>query len=363
MNEQRNNKITFFQGLLIFIVVIYPISIRYIISNVTEAARQAGWLSCICSLILFVPFLYALYTVARKFEGQSLHDILCRVFGKPIGVFVSFLYLFWIIMLLGYLIKFSGEKIVTSAFVGSDINLMMFLLVATVAIMLKWGITVIARMNKLIYVLIMVQFLLVLLFVSMNFKMRYVTPVSTLDIVPILNGAIYPLSVFAYITPLFIFNDKIIYAKRNVGKLAFTAGFISLTNALALFVIVGTYSHYVVAKQKFPFLSAVENISVFNSSAGLDSLFASIWILSEFVVIAYFSYCTVRLIKNIFNLKNDIPALTAVLGFSFFFAVYYCKDVFELIELSKNIMSIVDIIMGIGIPVVLFVTAKIRKMI
>ncbi len=363
MNNLKNNKITLSQGLLLFTVVVYPMIIRFVISNVTQTAKQAGWLSFISSMIILVPFIYMLYKVSKNFEGKSFHDILCIVFGKPAGFAITIVYLIWLLLTLSMSIKLAGEKLVSTAFVGTDINLVMFLMVASVAVMLRWGIAVLARMNRAIFILLIVQFIIVMLFVSLNFKIEYVTPVSTLDILPIFHSAIFPLAVNAYITPLFVFNDQIMYDKKNFGKFALTSGFLLVAGTSLLFIVIGTFSHYLVAKQKFPFLSAVENISVFDSSAGLDSLFASIWILSEFVMIAFFTYCVIRLIKGIFKLKAETPVSTAVLAFSFFFAVYFCTDVFEFLKFIDMAVPVVNIALGVVVPVILFTTAKIRKMI
>lgn len=361
MNVKGNQKITLLQALLIYLVMGHTASMRYISSTTAETAHQAAWLSVAVSLIVFGPFLLILYKVMKKCEGQSLHDIFCNVFGKAIGKTVCTLYLLWLFILLGLYVKYTGGNLVTTVFVGTDENLIMFMLVLVVGVMLRWGIEVISRMNKIIFVLIVVQFAVTLFFLFLHFRVDYVTPVSTLDIVPLIHSAVYPLTLFVYITPLFFFNDQIVYAKKNGGKLAFTAGYVLVKDTLMMLALLGMLGYQLIGKLRLPFFSAVENISLFNSSAGIDSLFMSIWMLAEFITIMFFTYCISRLFKSLFGLSGETPLLTAVLGFGLFFAIYFSSNIFELAQFSKYVAPYLNLSLGLGIPIILFIIGKIRK--
>lgn len=363
MNESVDNKITFLQAILIYLVALYTPTMRYITSTTAAMAHQASWLSGVSAMIIYIPLLLMIYCVAKKFEGRSLYDILLTVFGKVIGVFLSFLLLLWLMILFGLYLKYLGENLVTTEFIGTDINLMILIAVLLVGVVLRWGLPVLSRMNKIIFVLIIIQFVIILFFLFLHFKPDYITPLSALDIGPVLMSSIYPLTLWVYITPVFIFNDQINYDKKNKGKLLFTAGYLTVKNMLMMLALLGMLSYPLVSKFKLPFFSAVENISVFNSSAGLDSLFLSIWMLAEFVTISFFAYCISRLIKNMFRLKRDVPALTAILGFGLFFAAYFNSNLFQIIAFSNYIAPVLNLSVGLFIPVALFVTAKIRKMI
>jgi spore germination protein KB len=363
MKEKSNQKITFLQALLIYTVMGHTAAMRYISSTTAEAAHQAAWLSVIVSMIVFLPFSLMLYKAAKKFEGQSLHDIYCKVFGNVIGKALCVLYMIWLFILLGLYLKYIGGNLVTTVFVGTDEPLILLLVVLTAGIMLRWGIQVISRMNKIIFVLIVAQFIITMLFLFLHFRLDYVTPVSTLDIVPLIQSAVYPLTLLAYITPLFFFNDQIIYGKKNVSKLLFAGVYITIKDTLMMLALLGMLGWQLVGKLRLPFFTAVENIALFNSSSGIDSLFMSIWMLAEFILISFFTYCVSRLLKSMFGLKSDTPLLTPLLGFAFFFAVYYSSDIFQLSQFSKYIAPYLNLSLGFAVPVILFITGKIRKMI
>lgn len=363
MVNTKDEKITLLQAFLIYIVIIHPTMLRYTTATTAEAAGQASWLSVIVCLIVFIPFLYMLGKTMKKFQGQSFHDILCAVFGRFIGKTLSIMYLFWLLLLLGLYARYAVEALTSTIFAEADTNLLLFMLLLLAGVVLRWGISVISRINKLVFIFVMVNLAIVLFFLFLHFRPDYVTPVSTLDIVPVVQSTVYPLAIYAYITPLFIFNDKIQYGDKNAGKFVFMTGFLTAKHLLIMLAIVGMLGAPVVAKLKLPFFTAVQNISVFDSSAGLDSLFMSMRMLSDFILVAFFTYCVSRLVKNIFGLKSDTPLLTPIVAFTFFFALYYTRAIFGLALLSKHIVPYMNLAFGFAIPVLLFITAKIRKMI
>lgn len=361
MNKAKTSKISLLQALLIYIMALYSPFIRYVTSTSIMGAQQAGWLVFACSLVVFIPLVYILYKITKTFEGKSLHDIFCRVMGKPIGKFICVLFIAWMLVLLSLYIKYASGKIVTSAFVGTDVNLIVFLLALIVGVMLRWGLQVLARMNKIVYILVLGQFLIIMLLLIMNFNGKNLTPISTLDIEPVLTSTIYPLTITSYITLMFIFNDQIKYDKKNSGKFVFTVVFLTIAQTLVVFSVLGIFGYRLAEKLTYPVLRAVENISI--ETAGIDSLFISIWMIADYITISFLAYGIVRLLKYLFKLSNEVPVLTAVLGFAVFFAMYLSSHVFELVLFSRTIVVIFNLSLFIGIPFILFITAKVRKLV
>lgn len=361
MIKAKSSKISLFQALLIYIMALYSPFIRYVTSTSIVGAEQAGWLVFTCSLVVFIPLLYILFRITKTFEGKSLHDIFCKILGKPIGKFLCVLFIVWMFVLLALYIKYASGKIVTSAFVGTDVNLIVFLLALIVGIMLRWGLQVLARMNKIVLILVLSQFLLIMVLLVMNFNGKNLTPISTLDIEPVLTSTIYPLTITSYVTLLFIFNDQIKYEKKNKGKFVFTVVFLTVTQTLMCLSVLGIFGYRLASKLTYPLLRAVENISI--ETTGIDSLFISIWMIADYITISFLAYGIVRLLKYLFNLSNEVPVLTAVLGFAVFFAIYLSSHVFELVIFSRTIVVFFNLLLFIGIPFILFITAKIRKLV
>ncbi len=362
MNVTNNNKISLTNMLLIYVAAMYTPNIRYLLKTSTLVAKQAAWLSPIASLIVFVPLLAVLCRVMKAFEGQSLVQIMCRVFGKFIGKTLAVVLMLWLFIILSLYVKYAGETTVTTVYVGTDIRLILFISVTLTAVMLRSGLPVFSRMSTILFVVSLVQSIIIIALLFIEFDPRYVTPISTADIGPVMSSIVYPMTTFTYITFFFIFNDQIRYDKKYTSKFIITGTFLPSYTMVMLLATLGVFSASLVNKLKFPFHSAVENISVFGGSSGVESLFISIWMMLEFVVISSFAYMVVRLLREIFGLKREVPLLTAVMGFAFVFSIYLCADVFELIKFSQFVAPWFNLSLGLGIPFALFFTAKARKM-
>ena len=232
MKTVTNNKIPLLSFLLIFITALYGPCIRYILNESVMSANQAAWLSYPASLVVFIPLLYVLYRVMKTFEGQSLVQIMCHVFGKFIGKVVAIILLLWLFILLSLYIKYAGEILVTTVYVGTDIRFIMFLAVILTAVMLRFGLPVLSRMTKILFLVAVLQFVIIIILLLVEFDPRNVTPVSTNDILPVANSIVYPLAISVYITFFFIFNDQVQFGKRPAGKFVFTAAFLTGANIM-----------------------------------------------------------------------------------------------------------------------------------
>ncbi len=363
MHETKNKKITLLEAFLICLTALYAPNIRFIMKESTLHGHQAGWLGYICSLLAFIPLLYVLKRLSEAFKGRSLHDILCHVFGNLIGKIISILYILWMVLLLALYFAYAAERLVTSAYVGTDVTIFFFLDALVVSLLLRYGIRVFSRMNKLIFAIGLTQFIIVLLAIFSNFSVENITPISTLDIVPILSTVPYIMTISSYVTVLFTFNDEIQIGRKSTGKYTFFAGFLTVGNTLMAFCVLGVFGFELGSKLNYPLNSAVINISAFQGSAGLESLFISIWIFIEFVTFSLFTYSIVHMIKNVFHLKNKRPIITAILGLEVFIAIYLCSNLFDLVKFSENIVVYVNLTLFFVIPVLLFFTAKLRKQI
>ena len=337
MKTMANNKITLLSAMLIFLTALYPPNVRYFLNESVLSANQAAWLSCLASLVVFIPLLYVLYRVMKAFEGQSLVQIMCRVFGGFLGKTIAFILLLWLFILLSMYIKYSGETLVTTVYVGTDIRFIIFLAVILTAVVLRFGLPVLSRMIAILFTVGALQFLIIAVLLFIEFDPRNVTPVSTADIGPIASSIVYALTIYVYITFFFIFNDQIQLGKKAGGKFVFTAAFLTGVSTIMVLAVLGVFGAGLINKLKFPFHSAVENISVLGGNTGIESLFISLWMMFEFILICSFTYMVVRLLRDIFGLKRQVPLLTAVIMFAYIFAIYICSDVFELIAFSNTL--------------------------
>lgn len=348
-------------ALLIYINAVFIPCIRYIFFSV-QIAGTAAWLSPLASLIVYIPLMFILCRVMRAFEGQSLYQIMRRVFGSFIGKIIAIILVLWLFILMSYLFRFAGDTIVMTMYNGIDVRFFTFIALTITATMLRSGLPTFSRMNKIIYGIGVLQFILIIVLLFLGIDFNNVTPISFQDIPRVFASITSPLAITVTVTFFFIWNDQIRFDKKPGGKFVFTAAFLTAASTLILLSTLGIFGADLVNELLLPFYSAVENLAMAASNTVIVSLFILIWTSFEFVLGTALAYMVVRLLREIFNLERQVPLLTAVMGMTYVFSYYFSKDIFELKTFSQYIEPWFSITLGVGIPLVLFIVAKARKM-
>ncbi len=361
MNNSINKKISLMDALLIYINAVFIPSIRYIFKSV-QIAGTAAWLSPFASLIVYIPLMYLLYRVMKAFEGYSLYQVMRQVFGSFIGKTIAVILVVWLFILMSLLLRYAGGTLVATTYTGVDVQFFAIIAVTVTAVMLRSGLASFSRMNIFIGGIGLLQFILIIVLLLFGFELSNITPISFQDIPKVFASIISPLTITVTVTFIFIWNDQIRFDKKPAGKFALTAAFITAASTLILLSTIGIFGADLVNKLAIPFYSAVENLTMAASNTVIVSLFILLWTSFEFVLGTALAYMVVRLLREIFNLKRQVPLLTAVMGLTYVFSTYFSNDIFELNTFMQYIEPWFTLTLGVGLPLALFIVAKARKM-
>ena len=124
---------------------------------------------------------------------------------------------------------------------------------------------------------------------------------------------------------------------------------------------VGTLSFHIIGRSSFPYLLSVQQIDLFNTIEKVDSFVISIWIASDFITIFIFTFIVLNMMKSIFMLKDYNAHTNVMLAFIWVFALFLAGNKFELQQFSQKVAIPLNIILGLGLPILLFVVGKIRR--
>lgn len=352
-------KISITQVFLLFLTFVYSATMRAIPAYAIKEAKQAAWLTPVVGLLVFVLLYFIIKSFVTKFPDQSFGDIVCKIMGKPIGKIIIVIYILWFLLLLGLYLRYFDERLLSSIYPNADLKIFIAIFLIVIGIVIRSGIVAIARMNKIIFAVLLVQFLLILIFMLNQIKTEHITPISQLDIVPVLHGSVGVAGIWVYFFFLFTMSDKIhITNKFNKGVL-FSTIFLFAATIGVLILILGVFGANTAMQLPLPLLTAVKNIS--KEYTGLESLFLAIWTLADFITVGVFIYLTLRFIKSLFGLKNPMPLISILVIFIFFLAQFITNEVFELQALSSKIVLPFNIIIGLCVPIVIFLIGKVRK--
>jgi len=327
------------------------------------SANQAGWLSPIFGLIPMVIIVLIVKVYVQKFPNTNYTDIMKKIVGKPIAKILTIVYIIWFSILLSLYFRYFGERLVSSVYATTDKNIFIIILLIVVGILLRSGITVVARMNKIIFVLVVAQFILIVALLISNVQFEKLTPISSLDILPAMKGSMPVAGLGVYLFFIFMLGNEIITNKGFSRNMLFAIAFVVIADTVLTIALIGTLGSNTLIITPLPLLSAVKNISQEGQFSGMESIFISFWILADFITVATFSYLIVKLYKSLFNLKEAMPLISPILLFTFILCQFLAAEIFELQNFSNKFGLQMNIVIGLVLPLILLGIAKLRKLV
>lgn len=359
--EKSTKKIQIMQSLILFTVLVYPPTVRLISQSVSKSAHQAGWLCPLFGGIFLILQIYIINSFYSKYKNITLQDIFIDVFGKIIGKIILLIYIFWSISLTCLYTYYYADKILISIFPSVTIRVLILPMIIIIIFAFKMGLQACARAGEIIF-LILVSFttiMIILLFT--NFKIKYLIPISYLDILPILKGSLGVSAIWGYLILFFFISDKIQDKECFLKWAKITVIFLITISTLLLSVILGVLSYSLTMRTPLPFITAVRTLPLLESIGRIEPLIISNWISCDFISIFIFSYVSIRMLKSFFKLKNTSFIFTPFFIFISIISIYFSRNKYQVENLSENFYIPFNLTMEFVIPIILWIVAKIRK--
>lgn len=360
MNED-NGKISVRQAMLLCIIIFCSPIIRYIPYMTVKEAKEAAWL---CPLIvLIVAFIDILVwcEFLKKYEKKSFIEIIKDILGKILGNIVCITYFLWITLLAAFYLRMYAERLVSTTMPHVDIILIILAMLITVVYVLKDGIIPLARMNEIFFLTLIGIFIFYCILALPEMNIKYLFPITYKDIFPIFKGSIPILTIFSYSIMIFILNDKINH-KGEFKKLSIiTVIILTILFLFSIIIPLGVFSAPILVKMPLPFISAMMQVSIFDIIERIEGGIIMFWVISDFMLIAIFSYTAIHMLRISFNLSNVKPLLIIYILVIFLLSLALAKSSLELSALSEHLFTQWNIIMGFVIPLIVFFVGKIRK--
>lgn len=359
---QSKDKISLRQALLMCIVLEFSPAVRLIPGFTAKAAKQAAWISGILSIIpaLLMIFFLNMFILKKNYKESDIMDIIKDIMGNIFGRIIIAVYFLWFMLLLATYTRFFAERIVSSIMPNTSIHIFTISMLIMVAIVLNSGITVLARMNEIIIIIVVFTIYVLFLFGLPLIKIEKITPVYFTDILPALSGSAAFWFIYGYLIIFFFFgshiNDKEKIIKLGIRK----AIFLQFTNTLLIIFTVGTLGWSLTARVPRSFFAFVKLISVFGVVERLESALVIVWILSDFMIISVISYAALSLIKDFFNLSDYKPLIIPLGTLVYFLALLLASNEFELESFAGYSLNI-GLFMEYAIPLLMVIVGKLRR--
>ncbi len=356
-----SKKISLRQAILLFLTITFTPAIRIIPVYGAEKAKQAAWLAPSVTVVMLFLLALIWQTFCKKYKNYSLMDIYSDITGGFIGKMLAVVHLVWMTILIGIYIRYFGVRLTASVYPSISLEIFSICLLVVIAYTLRFGLTTLARLNEVFLPILSIVFYILIALMLPNIKIGFLTPISHRSVLPVLSVSSGIIGILSYFTFVFIIGDRI-NNKENVKRAGISAAlFLFVAWTVIVAVTLGLFSYSVVQRVQLPFLAAVKQISLFNTLERIESIVVSLWVISDFVLISFFTFCVLHILKYLFKLKATKPFINIYLVLTFVLSNYVAKSVFELENLSRYILIPGNIILGFILPVVIFVIGKIRR--
>lgn len=289
-------------------------------------------------------------------------EVVEDIFGTIPGKIITVIYIIENTIILAVNTSNFAGRMVT--YVYPNVNIMFFyvvMLFMIASILRKGGIVVLARMSEILCIIIVFLFMLIFFMGIGNIKISRLTPISSLDILPVLQSNIALLGILAHFPNLFLLSNYI-NDKEKINQYCIPVAFQQVFLITILLISsIGMLGASIVEISDYPYLSAVKTISLFKVLEKIDVLVISSWILSDFVMVSLLLLTVLNLFKSLFKLSDTKPLIGIFTVITLFLALMLSWNTFEIIPLSQIVIVPVYIFMGYVMPFLVFVVGKIRK--
>lgn len=348
---------------LLFSALLSP-AIRLLPGRTAEAAGTAGWLSSLAALPVLLGLCWVLFALLRpagETPPDGLAGVMVEVFGRPVGKTLCVLYLVWGVFLLCANTRLVALRFLSTSYRNAPLGLFIVVLLAVTLWLTLKPVRVLARVGEIFYLALAIGLGAALLFGAFQIRPRNVLPVWVEDVPGILSGVVPVLGLLGYaVFAAFLTGHVRPREGDRRHVLRWAAVFCVVLTALQL-VCLGSFGPGLTVRMESPFFMMVKGIGVEGTFQRVESLFISLWVLSDLALLAFLTGACVSLAKATFAYKDRRWGAAVILAAALLGALLLFPDVFLLDKITRWIILPGNLIFGFLLPALTLLTKRLRR--
>lgn len=277
-------------------------------------SQQNTWISMLIALIFAIPIVIIYGNILNNYPGKDIFQILEHIFGKLIGKTVGLLYTLYFFHLGAICIRNMTEFIQIASFPDTP-QYVAALYIGILAIyILKYGLEVIARVNKFVFPLLIFIIGLTLILIIPMANLDNFLPLLENGWAPVIKGSFSKFSFPLGETIIFLAFLNTVNEKNKASKIYVKGILIGSTILLIIIIrnilILGFPS---LTLAIFPSYNAVSIITIGKFVRGIGIIVAIVITIAGFVKVSICLLASCIGISRIFNF-SDYKWVSAPLG-------------------------------------------------
>lgn len=353
----EKSKISVKQGAGLIVLFIVGTSALY--GNYT--AGVDAWTSPLLAALATAVLYFIYLRLTRIYPDKNLYEIVYATMGKPVGMAITFLYLFYSVHLAALILRDFTEFMKTIVLVDTPVHYFEIFIIILVIYSIKAGMQTLAKYSAIVFILMFVSIVTTVILATGEFNTDYIQPILYNNWSNIFKAAVSSLSFPFGETVLFLSFLPVLQNRRdNVRSFyiglaigTFLLFIAAVRNILVLGLPVLTHTF-------FPSLETVRILKVGNFIQRFEVIIGVIFLAGGFVKLTVSLYSACISASKLFGIQNQ-RHLAVPLGLTvLLMADILYNNASDLFGFLK-VYTIYAIPFYLILPVIILITALIRK--
>lgn len=359
----ENERISRRQYLSICFLALLSPAIRQLPRVTPRLAGSAAWLAGLASLPVLILFELLMTRLQKKrAEGEGMGDIFLRVYGRHVGSVLLGLYALWMLCYSGFVTAASADRLMTTTYPFGG-RLVFVLVMGALGLLAAFSrVRTLARTANLLRPILIITLLAVILISLFDADVRTLLPVTRADIWPVMEAGLRTANVLLLITAFSFLENRVTAESRlERGKrLCRLFTVMALLITLLLAAILANFGPEFTVRQSYPFFAMTRNIRLFGSLERVEALVITMWVLTDFVLIAAMLQSALTILQLVLRRTNRLLPLVCC-GVSVAFALLVQHDSYDLAYLVDRVFPISAACISFGLFPLTLVIGLLRK--
>lgn len=358
---------------LAFVAALSPF-LRLIPGQITRISGGGSWLTP----LFFLPCLLLLALFLVKFlqsptgAGGMIPGVL-RVLGKGWGSFLLLLFGGWLLFLSGFALRSGADRLIATIFPNSSPWPFLIVMELLCLLAVMGPAKILARSAEIFRPLLMLTLVLVIAAFLPRIRPEYLLPIRFQDLPQVGQGSLLMteclgvgLLIVSFLEPP---NQGCVLDFRRIVRWLLE---FSLLTAAVCAVTVGIFGPKLTGVLSYPFFTMIWDLELLNMVERIEAIIVGLWLLPDFILTGLEITVAAQIFLELTGQKKRTDRriywrgsgklLWLCVALSTLSAVLITKDPQEMTLWAGQIIPGVNLAFCIGLPLLLFIAAKLRKL-
>lgn len=301
-------RISSMEAALLLLATALPWAILFMPRMAVEIAGRDAWLAAVPLTLFALVLGYLAASLQRRYPGQTLVSMICRVVGRPLGLAVGVAYAAWFVSVAALTLREAGEVIINVILPRTPIPVVLGSLLLVAALNVRSGIEVMARSNLFLAPFV-IGFLLVLVIFSLrDIRATSLLPVLEQGAVPMLRGAYVSAGFSATaVAALATAGPRLNRPQEIFGVVTWAVCVVGGLTLVSSVWFVGVMGAELAGRMRFLPVEAARFISVAEFLERMEALTVAFWVMATFAKLSVWYYAAVTSLSEVLGLGDYRP--------------------------------------------------------